>query len=663
MGYGQIATEMPDDVPDEKPLKMPETVAMPIDSVDLGPNMRHWTISEFTGKITLVEPDTFLTDYFNRTNVEGFGTSISYLGNLGSPMESRVFSERAHRLHRADFIFSDLFYAYEKTPDAFQFINTKIPTSVLSYQTAGGKLVDEERFQGFLATNLGKNLNIGVDIDYIYARGFYASQAAKRLDWVLFGNYISDRHQLHGFYNPSDITNAENGGIESDDWILHPDNMDRTLRSSQEIPTNLSDTWNNQKGKRAFINYRYNLGKNVGAEGLAPEKFVPIATAFYTFDYKSKNRRFYTDNPNGLAHDSTDYYFDHKHAYTGTLGSVNDSVSYWMMHNTVGLALCEGFADWAKWDLTAFITHEAAGYNLMNATALGSETSEHSIFIGGELAKNRGDILRYRATGQIATWGDSFGDWELSGEIESRIPVFGDTASITGYASLINKAPSFYETKYHSNYFWWDNEDFESVKSQRFGGNLTIPHTNTKFGIEVENLKNYIYFDEMGYPKQHRDNIQVLTARLNQNFTLGRLHWDSQLVYQKVNKEAEEILPLPDFAAYSSLYVQFKIAKVLTVQLGANAHYWTAYYAPSYEPAIQQFRLQKADKEGNKVKVGNYPLINGFVNCHLKQTRFFVEWFNLGTQLLTNPPNYFSLPHYPVNPSVIKMGVSVNFIN
>jgi hypothetical protein len=667
--YGQTVAEIPEEVPavltdasvtGDVP-NAPEVSAItetPEDSVDLGPAIRHWTISEFTGAMTPAVPDTLLTDYFNRTNVEGFGTAMSYLGNLGSPVESRIFSERPHNTHRADFIFSDPFYVYEKTPGAFQFINTKIPTSIVSYQTAGGRLVEEERFQGFLATNLGKQLNVGMDVDYLYARGFYASQAAKRLDWVIFGNYISDKHQLHVFYNPSDITNAENGGIENDDWISHPDNMDRTLHGSQEIPVNLSDTWNNQKGKRAFVNYRYNIGKNVEAQQLASKRFVPVATAFYTFDYQTKNRKFYTDNPTLLA----DYYADHQNKYTGALGSVNDSVSYWLMHNTVGLALREGFADWAKWDLTAFVTHEAASYNLMDTTSLGIESPEQSFFLGGKLAKNKGTVLRYNAEGQIAIGGDSFGDWELGGEIETRIPVLGDTASITGYASLVNRAATFFEGRYHSNYFWWD-EDFNSIKHQRIGGRLTIPHTDTKLGIEVDNVKNYIYFDEMGYPKQHGDNIQVLTARLDQNFTLGGLHWDNQLVYQKVNKDAEEILPLPEFAAYSSLYVQFKIAKVLTVQFGANAHYWTAYNSPSYEPATQQFRLQKADEEGNKVKVGNYPLINGFINCHLKQARFFVEWYNIGTQLLTNPPGYFSLPHYPVNPSVIKMGVSVNFIN
>ncbi|GHT41488.1 hypothetical protein AGMMS49965_11350 [Bacteroidia bacterium] len=654
---------LPDSLLDTFPESLPETLpdSLAADDDDDEPDLvvpvrdiRYWTISEFTGEMTDALPDTFLTDYFNRTNVEGLGTAISYTGNLGSPVQSRIFSERENSTRRARFIFSDNFYPYEKRPEKFEFINTKIPATFVSYQTGGSQIFKEERFRSLLTTNLGRNLNIGVDFDYIYARGFYSDQAAKRLDWVFFANYVTDHHQLHAFYNPSNITNTENGGIEDDEWISHPDAMG-TVQHSRQIPFKLSATWNNQQGKRAFVNYRYNFGKQ------QKKHFVPVASVIYTLDYQQKSRAFYTDAPDRLA----DYYADNYHEHTDAMMD-NDSLSYWLMHNTVGLSLREGFAEWAKWDVTAYLTHEAASYTLMDTHSVGTESPEQTVLLGGELAKNKGKYLRYSANGQIGILGDSKGDISLAGNIKTRIPILGDTAAVTGYASFSRNAPTFYENTYHSKYFWWD-EDFDAVNHQRIGGELTLPHTKTKLGMEIDNMKNYIYFDGTGYPKQYTSNIQVLMARWEQNVKLGILHWNTQLVYQKSSEEV--ILPLPELAGYSSLYIDFKIAKVLTVQLGGSMHYWTSYYAPSYEPATQQFKLQKegfnedTGENYEKVKVGNYPLINGFINCHLKQTRFFVEWYNFGTVFLTNPPNYFSLPHYPVNPSVIKMGLSVHFIN
>ena len=73
----------------------------------------------------------------------------------------------------------------------------------------------------------------------------------------------------------------------------------------------------------------------------------------------------------------------------------------------------------------------------------------------------------------------------------------------------------------------------------------------------------------------------------------------------------KSVLPLPQISLYTNMYLKFKVAKVLMVQLGANMYYNTSYYAPYYEPATQQFQVQ------DEVNVGNFPLVNAFVNFHL----------------------------------------------
>ncbi|MDR0866222.1 MAG: putative porin [Candidatus Symbiothrix sp.] len=671
--FGQeITNELTDSlaiIPQQENGLLPDSIPQPLDSVrhrnldhiqapvleiDTTKKINYWHITGRTGEIIPFRPDTFLTDYFNRTNVEGQSVAMAYLGNLGLPGESRVFFEREDR---SQFIFLDPYSAYLKTPGKFNFINTKIPHSNLSYQQAGSKNVQEQRLQAVLAINIGKKLNLGFDADYLYARGYYKSQSAKHLNWVFFGNYLSDRHQLHVFINPFEFTNAENGGITDDDYISHPDRLDSRKMSSRDIPTYLSSndntTWNSIKGKQAYLNYHYNLGferetEYEDEEGNKIRQFIPVSSIIYTFDYKDSRKNFYTS-------DSTlvdKYYKNVDHFNNGR--KVNDSTSYWSLSNTFALSMREGFSEWAKFDLTAFLTEDVRSFTLMDRTNIPNDSTLWATYIGGELAKRTGEILRYNAQGSFGVLGDNLGDVNLSGNIETRIPVWGDTASIKASASIKNLAPTFYENHYHSKYFWWD-KNFGKVKKQWIGGTIDIPHTKTRFSLGVENVSNYIYFDEKGYPQQHGSDIQITTARLDQNFKFKALHWDNQLVYQSSSNDS--ILPLPQFAAYSSLYIQFKIAKVLTIQMGANVHYWTKYYAPAYEPATQQFKLQR------EVEVGNYPLISGFLNCHLKQTRFFVEYYNAGAKFISSPPNYFSLPHYPVNPTILKLGLSVDFIN
>jgi hypothetical protein len=94
---------------------------------------------------------------------------------------------------------------------------------------------------------------------------------------------------------------------------------------------------------------------------------------------------------------------------------------------------------------------------------------------------------------------------------------------------------------------------------------------------------------------------------------------------------------------------------VLTIQVGADMRYNTAYYAPRYLPATGVFYTQ------DDYEVGNYPYINAYVNCHLKQARFFVQYNHLNSEMGSN--NYLVLPDYALDPSFLKIGVSVYFSN
>ncbi len=633
-----------------------------IQRIDTANSIYYWRISKFTGERMPGNPDTLLTDFPNRRSAEGNSVSMSYLGNLGSPGESRIFSERKER---GRFMFWDIYEPYRRSPDKYDFINTKIPYSNLTYQSAGSGQSKEERLLGKLSLNIGKSLNVGVDVNYLYARGYYQSQSVKQLDWVFFGSYLTDRHNLHVFINPADYTNAENGGLENDSSIVYPDLYGK--RKPTEMPVNFIDTWNRLKSTQYYFTYRYNLGfeRNTDRrdeEGNTVKQFVPVAGLIYTFDYKTHKRQF--DSKDTISLNDIYKFTVSPLKERDNNITVKDSTSYWEWKNTVGLSLREGFSSWAKFDLTAFLTQDIRNYTLMDTTHLNDTTilnkkyRETSTYIGGELTKDSGKYFRYRVKALFGVIGDNLGDIDVSGNVETRIPLLGDTVSVEGFGHLKNLEATLYENHFRGRYFWWDN-DFDKTRRLYLGGGIGFPKTKTTVKLAVENISNYIYFGPKGTPQQESGSIRVLTGTLEQNAKLGPLHWNTQLVYQTGDKE--EVLPLPELNLYSNLYLQFKIAKVLTVQLGGNVHYFSKYHAPAYDPVIQQFRLQDPERE-NYVKIGNYPLINGYLNCHLKYTRFFIEFYNIGASFI-NQPAYFSAPHYPVNPMIFKMGLSWDFHN
>ncbi len=118
------------------------------------------------------------------------------------------------------------------------------------------------------------------------------------------------------------------------------------------------------------------------------------------------------------------------------------------------------------------------------------------------------------------------------------------------------------------------------------------------------------------------------------------------------------VLPLPTLTAYTNLYLKFRIAKVLNTEFGADLRYFTEYYAPTYCPAIGQYATQPGE---DRIKVGNHPVINVYVNFQLQHTRFYV---------MVSHVNYsdeggttYGAPHYPINPLTVRLGLSWNFFN
>lgn len=183
---------------------------------------------------------------------------------------------------------------------------------------------------------------------------------------------------------------------------------------------------------------------------------------------------------------------------------------------------------------------------------------------------------------------------------------------------------------------------------------MNIPHTRSRINVGIENIQNHIYFNEKALPVQYGSNVQIFSASLEQNFKAGILNWNNRLILQ--TSTAESVIPLPKFTVYSNLFLLFKVARVLDVQFGIDCDYYTKYMAPGYQPATMTFYNQ------NEIKCGNYPLMNAYINMKLSKARFYVLFSHVN-QGIIGDNNYFSMPHYPINPRRFQMGVSVDFNN
>ena len=712
-----------------------------------------WTIDRRLGDIIPAEPDTLPHLFPNTTLNTGFYGQYNTTGSNYTARQSRIFIDRPEYSY---FIFTEPYSFASKQPEELLFMNTLSPYTSVLYDDCGNKQNGEDHIDAKFAVNAGKRFNVGFDIDYAYARGYYSNQSISHFNGSLFSSYRGDRYQLHFFFNAAHQKAAENGGITNDEYVTHPESFQQSF-AENEIPTVLSSNWNRNNHQHLYLSHRYNLGfyrmvkmteeelkarkfaeeskkereqkqgekdqqelhgrkdvktpmgrpKDAVIAGMEPKadslaiadttrikvdgqaaidslnrlqaiqdsidatmkrEYVPVTSFIHTFELNNYDRIYQSYAT------PTDYYkntyYDQGTKYGND--SIYDQTKHFQIMNTLGLALLEGFNKYVKAGLKAFVSFDHCVYQLPvienGITKMGKWT-EDDISIGGVLSKTQGKTLHFNLEAEAWTVGPNSGDMTVDFSTDLNFPLFGDSVQLAATAYIHRLNPAFFVTNYHSKHLWWDMDDVKRETRTRIEGLFSYTKTDTKLRVAMEYIKNYTYFG-MSYdmtdngrtnmtvsPIQASDNVNVLTAQLHQNFRLGPLNWENMITYQKSSQQ--DVLPLPTWNIFSNLYLKFRVAKVLGVELGTDVTYFTKYNAPDFCPAINQFAIQQ--NEASRVELGGYPFMDVYANLSLKGVRFFL----MMTNVLNGSGNHmkFLTPHYPTNGSVLHFGVSWPFFN
>ena len=406
------------------------------------------------------------------------------------------------------------------------------------------------------------------------------------------------------------------------------------------------------------------------------EEYVPVTSFIHTVRFDNYRRIYQAyETP-------TDFYAQNYFNYgTAANDSIYDTTKHWSLKNTFAVALLEGFNKWAKAGLKAFLSYELRHYALPSMITPSASTvafyngdktwNQHDISVGGQLLKTLGKTFHYDVSAEAWLAGSRAGQVHVDGHADLGFPLLGDTVQLAATVFFHRSAPSFYMGQYYGKHYMWDNNLNQEIHS-RILGEFSLKKTRTKLRVGYDVLKNYTYFGIQNDRIQSGDNylvqhnnlnvrqssspINLLTLQLQQDFRLGIFNWQNVLTFQKSSKA--EILPVPTFNAYSNLFIRFKIARVLDVDLGVDGRYFTSYYAPEYIPGIGAFGIQETD--ASRTKIGNYPHLNAYANFQLQHTRFFVMFTHVNSGA---GGKYFYTPHYPLNQRVLQFGISWNFFN
>ena len=682
-----------------------------------------WTIDERLGNVTPAENnDTVVLHFNNFHNTDGYNGAYNYLANLAAPRQSRIFFDRndtektflfLRPLSFAltplkDFRFSNTlspitnlsYHSAGGSQNGEDRVRAYFASNINKISGIGFK-VDYLYGRGFYLSQQNSTLNANFF-------GYYRGEKYEMHLWTQFGHqknaenggieedrYISDPQSFPQSYGSRDIPTLLSQAYNRNDFqsyhLTHryhlgynnpielADSLKPKMPNDEELLKALKDSVRQvvKADSVRLVATLDSLRTNWQEKQPIPTEFVPVGSIIHTLHIDNLTHNHYS------SYTPANYYKQH---YYGDWNDVNDETTGLTIRNTVGLAVKEGFRKWAKMGITAFATHQFDRFTLPSVqadTLSGMQSfTTHDFSVGGQIDKSQGSFLHYNANGEISLIGNYIGAFDIDGRADMNFGITKkDTLQLAAHAFIKNMHPDPYMQHYHSQSAWWDNDlDFE--QRYRIEGTLSNKRSKTSLRVGFENISKYTYFamsnslmdgptgspidPEKALPgnykhgvcvRQHDSNIQILSATLKQDFKLGPLNWENEITYQYTADKDKDILPLPALNVYSNLYLLFRVAKVLRVELGADIRYFTKYYAPDYSPAIGQFAVQ--DKEYPRIEIGNYPIINAYLNLHIKHCRIYVaaNHVNAGTG------NMFLAPHYPINPMNIRWGVSWNFFN
>lgn len=392
--------------------------------------------------------------------------------------------------------------------------------------------------------------------------------------------------------------------------------------------------------------------------------YVPVTSFIHTLQFDSYNRIYQAyESPEGLYADD----FLTPSSYTGD--SIQDKTRHYSLRNTFAISLLEGFNKWMKTGFKVFAVHELNHFTLPDESANEMVYNQNNVYIGGQLSKTQGSAFHYNATAEIGMAGERAGDLQIDASADVNFRLFGDTIRLAASGFLHRTKPAFYLRHYHSRHFWWDNDGLSSQTHTRIQGTFSLRKTKTTLRVAVDEIENYTYmamayaidedFNRTGLTasvNQSGSSISLITLQLQQDFAFGPAHLDNVVTFQKSTDSS--VLPVPTLNLYTNLYLRFRIARVLKCDFGADLRWFSKYKAPDYLPQVGVFAVQAGESQ---TEIGNYPVVNVYLNFHLKRARFFIMMSHVNAS--SGSRDYFFVPHYPLNERITRFGVSWNFLN
>lgn len=637
-----------------------------------------WKLENELSSPVEVPIDSVLDNFQIVNPIFKISPSNSFLSNIGSPVISNVFTLRSN--YNDDFFFVNSYLPYLFTSNNIRFYNTKTAYSTLLYSKAGTESNKEENFDAFITQNLRPKFNLGMHYNLISAKSQYKYLNVKKHSFSIFASYTGQKYMMHTAFNINRHRNDENGGVI--------DSLYEEMKGTnniKNIPVNftgspysssssayISDAVNRIRYMDFFIAQRlklFTLASGIDSSNLLKKRNIAEPIVTYVFRMSRATKAYEHDSADRKFYDTL--YYNPYRTY--------DSVANFRITNTLQLEFKTTIRGKFQAGIYGLIGNQydmysqyiqrpdsLAGYDSTKFNEVGAAALKNSFrdqisntYFKAGLYTNFWNRVRANFGGTVYFIGPKAGQTLLEGVFDTRVNVMKQEYIFSVESRIENKSPSFLYENYNSNHYIW-NETLSSEKKFILSSKIASP--SKKFFIQGNYyvLRSLIYFNKEAKPVNADKNeiINYFSIEAGKTLRLWKIYCMNDIIYQVSGNQ--NVIPLPEIIIYNSTYFdhtfKFKSTKgEFRAMLGVDIYYNTQFNGYNYSPALAQFYNQ------DEKTIGDYPMMDAFLNIQLKRIKFFVKLQNFNSQWTEQ--NYYSAVSYPYNPMQIKFGLSVILSN
>lgn len=520
-----------------------------------------------------------------------------------------------------------------------KYYSVATPVTELYYKTV---MEQGQSLDAFITVNTSERFNMSVAFKGLRSLGKYINQLSSTGNFRFTTSYntLNKRYFVNFHFTGQDFLNGENGGITT---IENFESEDGAYTNRARLQVYLQDAKSFMKGKRTFFDHNFRINSKKGDNNLYLTHQFNYENKFFEYNQKTVLSTVGTNTSVKRFGDSY------------VTANINDQAHYNRMYNKVGAIYENSLL--GKFQFFA----EDFRYNyyfnkvlVLNSGIIPSSINDEINTVGGqyEYRKNKWNGT-FTYSNSISKQPMSNFDAKLNYKLNAK------NEFVFQY-QLLNKIPDHIYNLHQSSYvdYNWYN-DFKNEKINNLEATAKTQWFDAS--LQISSIKDHLYFSndatdpqqQIISPKQYDKTINYLSVKVSREFKWWKLALDNTVLYQQVDQE-EDILNVPQIVTRNSLYfTNYFFKKALYLQTGFTLNYFTKFYINDYNPVTTEAFVQ------NEKKVGEFPMLDFFINARIRQTRIFLKAEHFNSRITGN--NFYTAPNYPYRDFMIRFGLVWNF--